>query len=124
MNPPFASAEMDYNDDVVLPMYERTRHSYSGTQRKGIRDEHPLSSNADDHVRAALRAPFFLAQRTPPPASTLRAIAFLGASGHKAVSDFWQSQLAALKALNVQMKSTFDSWQRRQPVELSPPETD
>ena len=104
---------------MVLPLYERTHRSYSGTQRKGIRDEHPLASNVDDHARAALRAPFFLAQRTPLPASTTKAIAFLGASGRQAVSDFWQSQLAALEGLNVQLKSTFDSWQMSHPKELS-----
>ena len=50
--------EMSYNDDVALPLYESSMRSYSGNQRKGIRDEHPDASNVHEHVLGALQSPF------------------------------------------------------------------
>ena len=49
-----------YNDDVAIPNYATRGRDYAGTQRQCIRDERPEALSIEDHVRAALEAPFFL----------------------------------------------------------------
>ena len=83
-----------YNNDVALPLYESSMRSYAGTQRKGIRGEHPEAKNVHEHVAQALQAPFFLAQSTPLPPSTRRDVLFLARSCPRAVTAFWKRQLS------------------------------
>ena len=46
-------------------------------QRKGVRDDHPDAKTIEDHVRAALEAPFFLAQEIELPPALDRAVHFM-----------------------------------------------
>ena len=112
--------EMSYNDDVVLPLYESSMRSYAGTHRNCIRGEHPDASNVHEHVISALLAPFFLAQSTPIPPITGRALDFLALSCPVAVSAFWKKQIGHLERLAEEQKGVSSSWDACRPTSLRP----
>ena len=66
-----------YNNDVYIPHYKARSRAYAGVQRKGIRDDHPDATTIVNHVRAALEAPFFLAQEIELPPALGRAVNFM-----------------------------------------------
>ena len=117
---PLPTPELSYNDDVELPLYESALRSYAGTQKKGIRDEHPSAKTVDEHVKAALSAPFFLAQKTPLPESLERSIQFLGKSNLAAVRQFWTKQIQRLKSIAAKHKCLSDQWLEARPQVLKP----
>ena len=109
-----------YNDDVVLPLYDDAWRSYAGTQRRGIRDEHPNATSVHEHITEALQAPFFLAQSTPLPVSTGRAIDFLATSRPTSAKAFWPKQLARLERICDEQRGLTAQWGACRPEELEP----
>ena len=112
--------EASYNDDINFPLYESSLRSCAGAQRKGIRDEHPDASNVHEHVVCALLGPFFMAQSTPLPPSTFRAVDFLAGSCSLAVSAFWQEQIGALERLVGDQEGVAAKWDAFRPAVLRP----
>ena len=115
---PAPKPETSYNDDVVLPLYEGALRSYRGTQRKGIRGEHPNSCSASDHVQEAPQAPFFLSQLTPLPESVVKSIEFSATAPKKEITSFWRSQIHMLESLANKHGALADKWLEARPPPL------
>ena len=91
---PIPRPEKCYNDDVELPLYEGALRSYQGSQRKGIRDEHPDATTVEAHIESALKAPFFLGQQTPLPGSIKKSIDFVSSAPAENIKEFWKKKAA------------------------------
>ena len=115
---PIPRPEPSYNDDVELPIYEGALRSYHGTQRKGIRDEHPDSSSVADHITGALQAPFFLAQQTPLPESLRESIEFSATSPKNKTVTFWNDQINRIEAVARNHRALSEKWLDRRPSSL------
>ena len=94
--------------------------SYAGTQRRGIRDEHPNAPNANEHVLEALQSPFPIAQSAPIPPSTGMAAGFLTQACYQAVSDFWKKHIGRLGRSAESQKWAAARWDAYRPPELRP----
>ena len=91
-------------------------------QRKGIRGERPNATSPHEHITEALPAPFFLAQSTPLPVSTGRAVDFLATSRPTAVKAFWPNQLARLGRICDAQRDLTAQWDACRPEAPKPHE--
>ena len=117
---PIPSPKLDYNDDVHLPFYSSSSRTYADKQRRGLQEEHTECSSIEEHVKAALKAPFFLALHTPLPSSLSKAISFVSECAPELVTSFWEKQLGELTKLASDASDTNESWKKLIPTEIRP----
>ena len=56
-----------YNDDLAIEHYRHAPHSYAGQQRRGISEPFATALSYEQHIEAALNAPFPLHDPSPLP---------------------------------------------------------
>ena len=110
--------EASYNDDINIPHYKACSRAYAGVQRKGIRDDHPDATTIIEHVRAALEAPFFLAQEIELPPALNRAVCFMATTPTNTIKEFWYKQVHDLKNIKKCTMPVLERWRQLTPDTL------